>query len=216
MDAMTSLLLTQEPRPTTRTGPGVQVVSLMISDEQFATWCRRLRASDRTAYEEVFRAMHDPMLRYVVSLIRSKATARDIVHDAFVKLWTVRHTLDPDRSLKAFLYRMVRNLAFNNRRNRITRDAKIDLVRDTISEPFARPDESLDAHHLKIQLRAWMDELPPRQREALELSRFEGLSHEEIATVMQVSPRTVNNHVVKAMKHLRHRILAYEPELLAL
>ncbi len=188
----------------------------MISDEQFATWCRRLRASDRTAYEEVFRAMHDPLLRYAVSLIHNKTTARDIVHDAFVQLWTVRPTLNPDRSLKAFLYRIVRNLAFNDRRNRITRYAKIDLVRDTISDAFARPDEDLDGRYLKTQLQAWMDELPPRQREALELSRFEGLSHEEIAMVMQVSPRTVNNHVVKAMKHLRRRILAYEPELLAL
>ena len=211
---MTSLLLMQELRPNTFTGHGVHAISVMLSDEQFLMWCRSLRASDRTAYEQVFRAMHAPLLRYAASLHHNNETAQDIVHDVFVKLWDVRETLDTDRSLKAFLYRMVRNHAYNDHRNRISRNAKADWVRDTISDAFDRPDEGLDAHTLKHQLRSWMDELPPRQREALKLSRYEGLSHEEIATVMQVSPRTVNNHVVKAMKHLRGRILEYEPELL--
>jgi RNA polymerase sigma factor (sigma-70 family) len=54
-----------------------------------------------------------------------------------------------------------------------------------------------------------------RQREALRLSRFDGLSHEEIAGMMEISPRTVNNHLVKALKHIRDQIRAYEPNLLS-
>ncbi len=46
------------------------------------------------------------------------------------------------------------------------------------------------------------------------LSRFEGLSHQEIAAVMEISPRTVNNHIVQALKTLRDRIRAFEPDLL--
>ncbi|MFB6272415.1 MAG: sigma factor-like helix-turn-helix DNA-binding protein, partial [Salinibacter sp.] len=49
---------------------------------------------------------------------------------------------------------------------------------------------------------------------ALVLSRFDGLSHEEVADVMDISPRTVNNHIVRALKHLRGRIRDYEPNLL--
>lgn len=211
---MTSTNLAEGRNPTPRTIPRSQAIPSMISPDEFASWCRKLQASDRVAYEQVFRAMHDPLLRYAVQLARSKAVARDIVHDVFVKLWHVRQTLDPDQSLKAFLYRMVRNLAYNYHRDRRNRASKQDSIRDTLSDAFARPDAHIDTQHLEDRLRGWIDELPDRQREALVLSRFEGLSHQEIASVMQVSPRTVNNHVVKAMKQLRRRVLAYEPDLL--
>ena len=56
---------------------------------------------------------------------------------------------------------------------------------------------------LPKKLHEWVEQLPERQREAFELSRFEGLDHEEIAQVMQVSARTVNNHLVAALRQLR-------------
>jgi RNA polymerase sigma-70 factor (ECF subfamily) len=56
--------------------------------------------------------------------------------------------------------------------------------------------------------------LPDRQREALLLSRYEGLSHAEIAEIMGVSPRTVNNHLVSALKSIRNNVVAFEPALL--
>jgi RNA polymerase sigma-70 factor (ECF subfamily) len=67
---------------------------------------------------------------------------------------------------------------------------------------------------LDRRLRRWIDDLPDRQREALSLSRFEGLSHEAIAEIMDISPRTVNNHIVRALKSLRQNVHAYEPGLL--
>lgn len=51
----------------------------------------------------------------------------------------------------------------------------------------------------------WIDNLPERQQEAFKLSRFEGLSHDEIADIMDVSPRTVNNHIVAALKSLQEK-----------
>ncbi|MDX1638495.1 MAG: sigma factor-like helix-turn-helix DNA-binding protein, partial [Balneolaceae bacterium] len=52
---------------------------------------------------------------------------------------------------------------------------------------------------------AWIEELPRQQQRAFELSRFEGLTHEEIAEVMEIAPRTVNNHIVAALKTLKER-----------
>lgn len=71
----------------------------------------------------------------------------------------------------------------------------------------------MDAERLDDHLRAWIDELPDRQREALSLSRFEGLSHEEIAEVMEISPATVNNHIVRALKTLRGKVRSHHPDL---
>lgn len=183
----------------------------------FDEWCRRLKASDREAYAELFDAMYEPLFRYVRSITGSPEAARDVAQDTFIRLWEVRESLSPDQSLEAYLYRIARNRAYNHERNRRTRDKKETEVRDqTAAQPAppARPDDQAGAEQLEDRLWQWIGELTGRQREALVLTRFDGLSHEEAADVMDISPRTVNNHIVRALKHLRGRINDYEPDLL--
>lgn len=184
----------------------------MPSDEQFRRWCRRIKASDREAFEAVFGILHDPLARYALQITGRKAAAQDIVQYAFTSLWDMREELDPEESLEALLFRIVRNRAYNTERDRRTREKKhSQLKRDT--EPV-EPDvgAQMDVDQLEADLRAWIKELPDRQREALTLSRFENLSHEAIAEVMDISPRTVNNHIVQALKKLRRWVRSHHAE----
>lgn len=186
----------------------------MPPDEQFADWCRRLRRGDRAAFRAVFEAMHDALFRYAARIVGSSA-ARDVVQDVFAELWERRANLDPDRAPRALLYRMARNRAYNVQRHRRTRRTRSDaFARDANAGAAPLSEQRFDAQRLEERLRAWIDELPDRQREALHLSRFDGLTHDEVAAVMGIAPRTVNNHIVRALRQLRTRLSAYEPELL--
>ena len=169
-------------------------------DDRFDTWSRRLRASDREAFTDLFDAMHSPLLRYATRLT-TEATAYDVVQEAFVSLWRMRASLDPDRSLKSLLYTLVRNEALNQRR-------AMDRRQDRHAEysPNRRPSNEVDSDALRTRMRAWIDDLPERQREAFRLSRFNDLTHDEIADVMDIAPRTVTNHVTKALQTLRDRL----------
>ena len=190
----------------------------MPNTDDLAEWCRRLRASDRAAYAAVFEALYEPLFRYVRSLTSERAAARDIAQDTFVRLWDARESLDPEQSLKAYLYRTARNLAYNHRRDQNTRTEKEDDIREDANvQPAAPnpPDVAAEGEWLEERLRTWIADLPERQREALVLSRFEGLSHDQIAEVMGISARTVNNHIVRALKRLRTRVNDYEPDLLS-
>ena len=178
------------------------------SDEQLQVWCRRLARSDRDAYEAVFRSLHAALYRYAVRLTRDDAAAQDIVQDVFVSLWQMRARLDPSRSLEALLYRMARNQAYNRNRNRQSRSSKHESIHyeRATDQALERPDEQFEGQALYDRLYRWIDQLPARQREALLLSRHEGLSHSEIGDVMDISPRTVNNHIVAALKYLREQL----------
>ncbi len=181
--------------------------------DPFVSWCQRLAASDSNAFEELFRATHGPLVRYAVTFTHDQTQASDLVQDVYVRLWERRTALDPGRSLKALLYRMVRNLALNRMRDQQNRrDLLMDYSPSIHTEP--NPDAHVEGRDLRRRLEAWIAELPERQREALTLSRFEGMSHDEIADVMDISPRTVNNHLVKALKYLRDCTMAYEPSLI--
>lgn len=183
------------------------------SPEFYAGLCRALAASDMGAFEQLFRHLHAPLLRYAASLT-DPDTADDVVQDAFVRIWNARERLDPNRSLRALLYQTVRNLAFNRSRDRRLHDEKHAEMSVAI-EPPPTPDAVADGARLDALLGRWIEMLPPRQREALTLSRFDGLSHDEIAAAMDVSPRTVNNHLVAALKTIRGHLNRYDSSLLA-
>lgn len=177
---------------------------------RYAEWARRLAADDATALRALFEDTYEPLWRSVVRLVGDESIARDLAQDAFVRVWDRRATLDPSLSLRALLYRTVRNLALNQLRDDQTRrqllaDPSAAAIGARPRDP-ARADEQVEAAELADRLRAFIAELPPRQREALLLSRFDGLSHQEIADVMGCAPRTVNNHLVRALEHLRARL----------
>ena len=171
-------------------------------DDRFDTWSRKLWASDREAFADLFDTMHTPLLRYAARLTTEEA-AYDVVQEAFVSLWRMRASLDPDRSLKSLLYTLVRNEALNQRRamrRRQDRHAEYSPSRQP------SPSDEVDSDALRTRMRAWIDDLPERQREAFRLSRFDDLTHDEIADVMDIAPRTVTNHVTKALQTLRDRL----------
>jgi RNA polymerase sigma-70 factor (family 1) len=211
--ATTSPLKRRDPLPAGSSPVGAGEAHSSAEADILSAWFRRVVASDRDAFESLFRATHDGLVRFAVSILHDEGTAGDVVQDAYLRLWQRREEHDPSGSVKALLYRTVRNLALNvvrdgERRERLLEE-RGDLPGAGPGAGTPSPEEALDARVLEERLRGWIAELPDRQREALLLSRFEGLSHEEIGRVMEVAPRTVNNHLVRALRALRERASAH-------
>jgi len=183
-----------------------------LSDEKFTEWSHGIRRSDRSAFAQLFEATYDGLFGFARSIVRDPQAAHDVLQDAYAKLWQIRESVDPARSLKALLYQMVRNYSLNHQRQRKTRSS--ESIDDSLTEPTAETDieGEVDTIALTQRIHRWIASMPERRREAFVLSRFEGLSHEEIARVMNLTPRTVNNHIVLALQDLRSRQQAFEAE----
>ena len=178
--------------------------------DAFVEWTHRLQASDPSAMDELMQAAHPLLLRYAFRITGDRESAYDILQEAFIKIWNMRSRLDPERSLKALLYRIVYTLALNHKRM-INRELKAHAaISSTPEERQVTPEEQVDAHRLGEHMSRWIEELPPRRREAFRLSRYEGLSHEEIAHVMDLSPQTVTKHIMLALTFLRDRFHMYQ------
>ena len=176
-------------------------------------WSLRLQASDRKAFSELFEFLHGPLLRYAVHLTQDEMQAYDVVQDVFLRLWSIRTELDPAKSLKALMYTMVRNRSLNHLQLVKSRQAGIEAM-STAMDPTvpAQAEDNLAAEALGKRIREWINELPPKRREAFRLSRFDGLTHEEIADVMEIAPRTVTNHIMLALQYVRDRLRVYRSE----
>ncbi len=170
----------------------------------------RLHLAEPGALAETYRTHQDRLVRYARSLTGDTASAYDVVQDVFVKLWEQRDALTVEVSLQALLYTMTRNRALNlnRRRARVDAGAAVDDLDGSAlgGDGTPAPDAALHAAELGRHLRRWIDALPPRRREAFRLSRFHELSHAEIATVMGLSVRTVDTHIVHALRDLRLRL----------
>lgn len=180
------------------------------SDQQFSLWAKKISRSDRASFDQLFRSLYPLLMRFAMRYTRDRAAAKDVTQDCFVKLWQRRDRIDPQKSLKSFLYTMVRNRALNMIRDQSNTTVNHELVGDVSSYDGLQDEiDSGRRSELDDLMQGWISNLPERQKEAFELSRFEGLNHEEIAQVMDLSPKTVNNHIVAALGYLREHYENY-------
>ena len=168
---------------------------------QTETYALEIKSGNRLAFSDFFRKNHDQYVRYAMRFVNEKADALDIVQDVFIKLWNNRTNIDPHKSLISYIYTSIKNQSLNFIRDHTSKKNVLD---EEIIDEIEVQDN--DSSTLLNALKNSIIELPDRQREAFELSRFEGLEHYEIAEIMGLSARTVNNHIVTALKTLRNKL----------
>ncbi len=183
-----------------------------LKDERAVELFGLIAVSDRKAFDEFFRKSYATLVVFGCRYVKDKQTASDIAQEAFIKLWNNRSSLKDVELPKSYLYRTVRNLSLNYIRDNANTQPGLELISDQAvaageeqlswADPTEQSDDDDTQKRLSL-VKLWISQLPERQREAFELSRFEGLDHHEIADVMNVSARTVNNHIVEALKNIQ-------------
>jgi len=167
----------------------------------------RIRAGDEAAFEAMFRAYYDRLCRHVAPYLGSRDAAEDAVQGLFVRIWEDRARWVVS-DLGHYLYTAVRRRAISQvRRLAVQRRAAPLLVLEEIGGAGrAVPDAEFDAEELWRRLERVLDTLAPRTRAAFVLSRREGLSYQQVAARMAISPKTVGVHIGRALAALRNTL----------
>lgn len=169
---------------------------------------RRVQAGDEGAYDSVFRSWYPVLVRVATALLRDADAAEEVAQDVMVQLWQRRHVLDAAMPLRAYLLRAVRNRALNHLRHlRVLRESESD-VEAMYNVPLGA-DQPVIAAELAAAVQVAVRDLPPRCREVFELSRVDGLRYSEIAEALDISPKTVEAQMGKALRILRERLAAW-------
>jgi RNA polymerase sigma-70 factor (ECF subfamily) len=170
----------------------------------------RLRAGEHDAMEAIFHAHHPHLVRLAGTLLRDQAAAEDVAQDVLLELWRRREQLVVETSLRAYLMRAARNRALNTIRHRrtVTRADPAELS----PTPSPTADRDLTQKEIEAALRQAVSELPERCREAFELSRVHDLTYSEIASVMNISIKSVETQIGRALRALRKRLAAWLPD----
>ena len=175
-----------------------------------------LKAGDLTAFEMLFRTYYQPLCNYAFTFVQDRDEAEEIVQSTFLNIWEKRESLSIHTGVKPYLYAMVRNACLN-----VLKHEKIKQQHATMEMAIAeRSVESVArtvmATELETKIYQAMDHLPEQCRLIFKLSRFEELKYAEIAEQLDISIKTVENQMGKALRIMREQLRDYLPLLLIL
>ena len=164
-----------------------------------------LAAGSEYAFTELFSRYRAKVYTVAFRFLRTEDAAEEVVQDVFLKCWLKRQELIQVKNLDAYLRTVTRNLVLNRFR-KLANEAAAQQELGRREQQIDDTDHLLLGHQYQQMLQAALSQLPPQQREVYRLAREEELSHEDIASRMNISPVTVKSHMARALQYIRRYI----------
>lgn len=185
-----------------------------ISTVDFALM-ERIGAGDHDAFRELVEKHQNAVIGTVAKMLGNPSEAEDIAQQVFLRIWRNAKRYRPDAKFTTYLFTITRNLVFNETRRKSRKKEVSSDEREETSNLLveASPDRQPDAELLQAELQQAVDDaiasLPETQRMAVVLRRYEQLSYEEIADVLELSVSAVKSLLFRARSALREALSGY-------
>lgn len=163
---------------------------------------------DEQAFKILYESYSNRLLGYLIKFTKSEDDAAEILQETFMRIWNNRKTLDPLKSFRSYLFRIASNLVYDYFRAKALKK-KIHAVL-TDQNPVTVEEEEIifkkeDSRLINEAIRS----LSPKRRKIFWLIKIEGHSYSEVSQLLNISSSTINDHVVKATKLIRDKLLLY-------
>jgi RNA polymerase sigma-70 factor (ECF subfamily) len=155
--------------------------------------------------ERLYDEHAQPLYVFLLNFTRDEADARDLLQEVFIKLARDANLLQGVREERAFLMRLAHNAAIDLMRRRVTRDRTRENFAAEMTSPFAPADDP-DEAMFRSELAVALAELPAEQRAVAHLKLWGGLTFEQIAAALEISPNTAASRYRYALDKLRDRL----------
>jgi RNA polymerase sigma-70 factor (ECF subfamily) len=179
------------------------------------TLMKQIAGGNESAFRALLTRHQDSVVGTVAKMLGNPSDAEDIAQQVFLRVWTHAKSYRPDAKFTTYLFTITRNLVFNETRRR-SRKKEIPLDTGDSSgnhepgdDPHRQPDASLLEAELRIAVDKAIASLPETQRLAVILRRYENLSYEEIAEVLELSVSAVKSQLFRARSSLREALAGY-------
>lgn len=170
-----------------------------------------LKAGQITAFEMLFRTFYQPLCNYAYSFLQDRDEAEEIVQSIFMNVWEKRSKLEIRTAVKPYLYAMVRNACLNVIKHEKIKQQHVAMELNVAERSVESVSRTINASELETKISNAMDRLPEQCRLVFKLSRFEELKYAEIASQLNISVKTVENQMGKALKIMREQLKDYLP-----
>ena len=164
------------------------------------------KSLDKAAFEQLFRSYFTPLCSFAQKFVHDSDEAKDIVHNVFINLWNKREHIDLETSLKSYLFQGVQNRSLNFIRDN-KRLVQFDAPQNELElNKFLDSKDHLETSEAEGRINGALDDLPEKCKEIFMMNRFDGLKYREIAEKLNISVKTVETQMSRALKTLREKL----------
>ncbi|MGI4022861.1 MAG: RNA polymerase sigma-70 factor [Janthinobacterium lividum] len=177
---------------------------ILFNDEELIL---SLKKGNMVAFRYIYKKYWLVFYKYAYNIIRKKEISEEIVQEVFFSLWDKRNTLQITHSLEAYLFKAVKFQTLNFIRSKKVRTnyaASYAAFENTTIDNSN--EENMQVNDLKNHIEIEVSKLPDKCQQIFRMSRNEHQSIKNIADVLNISHKTVENHLTKALKHLRYSL----------
>lgn len=164
---------------------------------------RRLMEGNEGAFRTVYDLHSEQVYKFAFRFLKDSAWSEEVVQDVFLKLWLNRKMLDEQGNIWLYLYVIAKRLCLNKLREIRKTKVLFEQLMKSIEVEGNKIEEQLTVDEINQFAEKIIANLPRQQQLVFRLSREEGLSHKEIAQKLGLSPNTVKNHMVQALRTLK-------------
>ena len=164
---------------------------------------------DRENFESLFREHYQDLCVFAIRFVKDYDISREIVQDCYIRLWEKRESIDPAKPVRSYLTTSVRNTCLNWLRDHRKFNQNLIDIEGLGQDPHEKQPDRLVEEEIRSQIKAAIEGLPEKCREIFVMNRYENLKYQEIAGRLNISVKTVETQMSKALQHMRVRLKEY-------
>ena len=166
-----------------------------------------LKRGDHDSYETLFRLYYAKFVNFADAIIKDRNVAKDIVQEAFIKIWANRARLDENQVLQNYIYVIVKRLILNYLRDhRPSESLESEVAQKLQCNSLGGQDLVVIANETRTRMQDIISRMPAQRRTVFVMSRNQGMTNKQIAETLQISVKTVERHMTLALAELRENI----------
>jgi RNA polymerase sigma-70 factor, ECF subfamily len=175
-----------------------------------------LKAGEKTVFEQLFKEHYKPLCSYANTILKDIDLAEEMVQNMFVKLWEKRQMLNITVSVKSYLFRSVHNVCLNNIKHEKIKQVYKEYNAEQYRNNFESATQKIYGKELEAGIYKAIEKLPQQCKLIFKMSRFEELKYKEIAETLEISVKTVENQMSKALKIMREELVDFLPFIITI
>jgi len=170
-----------------------------------------LRRRDKVIFDYIFNYYYSSLCAFSMQYLKDRNSVEDLVQDFFVSLWIDAPGLQIRSSLKAYLFVSIKNRCLDFQKHQKVSEKYRAYILFSSANGDNNAEHYLAESELRQSIYKGLEKLSPRCRDIFELSRFKGLSNQEISEQLGISKRTVELQISNSLKILRKALVEYLP-----
>jgi RNA polymerase sigma-70 factor (ECF subfamily) len=177
--------------------------SMVLASSYIEDIIHRLKKDDKSAVDELFSYYYPRLYHFSKSILKIETEIDDILQEVFVKIWLNRQKINNVETFNSYIFTITKNEVLNLIRSNLRDQTfKNELFFRSVAEEYQTSDQ-VEFNEIETRINQIVTDLPEKRQQVFILSRMEGLSNKEIAQQLNISEKTVEDHITHAIKHIK-------------